>query len=138
MKVTSTCPKCSVQSEWKYPEEAYCTCSVKRVQFATDAFLNDETLNQCPLCGCAHVYRQKDFNRRIGVALIILGVALAYFTYGISLVAVTAVDWILNRIVGEVGICYQCHAQFRKSSAIPRLETFNLSLFDYYNNLSQA
>lgn len=104
------------------------------LQHPTDLFLHNHTLNQCPLCGCTHLYKQKDFNRRIGVVLILIGVIGAYWTYGVSLIAVTLIDWLLNRMVGMVGICYKCESQFR-ASPVEKLEPFNLSLFDYYRNL---
>lgn len=139
MKILCSCKTCKTTRDFAFtPGQTppSCACGKETFSFATDRFLKDETLNQCPLCGAAHVYRQKDFNRNLGVALIVLGVFLSYWTYGTSLVVVTLLDWLLIRRVKELGVCYQCNAQFRDSGAIAKLETFNLSLHDYYKNLS--
>lgn len=63
----------------------------------------------------------------------VLGVAMAYWTYGLSLVAVLVLDFIISKQVGEVGICYLCDTQFRgeKVSALPE---FELALYDHYQN----
>ena len=81
------------------------------------------------------MYRRKDFNQKLGILLVVVGVLLAYFTYGLSLLGVTLIDFFLFRKVREVGICYQCHAEFRKSLLIDQLVPFDLELFDYYRNL---
>jgi len=80
------------------------------------------------------VYQQKDFNRTIGVSLLVVGVILSFWTYGISLLVVTLIDFLLYRFVGNVGVCYQCQSAFRDDPAIARLEPFNLQLHDYYRS----
>ncbi len=92
----------------------------------------------CPRCKCEHLYRRKDFNRKFGITLIAVGVVLSYWTYGVSLVVVTLLDWLLSITVGEVGICYQCEEQFRDKEMVKQLPPFNLSLHDYYMNLKIA
>ncbi len=134
MEITAFCPICKEPTVWT---NTHTTCSQGHplLNFQTDHFLQDGTLNQCPICGCPHIYQQKDFNRKVGVGLIVIGVLFAYFTYGISLVLVTLIDWLLIRKVGSVGICYRCDGQFRKSDKVNDLPGFNLSLFDYYRNI---
>ncbi len=131
MEVLVTCPRCSTQLEVK-PESAE-HCGQSLLPNATDRFLKEGFLNQCPVCGAAHLFRQKDFNRKLGIGLVAIGILFAWWTYGISLLFVTIVDWWLYRRVGEVGCCYQCHAQFR-GPEIAVLEPFNLELHDYYKN----
>jgi hypothetical protein len=142
MLIESKCQSCGARTEYPFDlgdkNHSCKSCNQPQIHYATEKFLTDHTLNQCPCCGSTHLYKQKDFNKNIGVGLIVVGVLLAYFTYGLSLVAVTLIDWLLTRYVGQVGVCYQCHAQFRKSPQIERLESFNLSLFDYYKNLASS
>lgn len=140
MKILSTCPTCAKTEEWEYVtgEPGNCVCGSRRLPEATAHFLESGGFNQCPICGCPHIYRQKDFNRNFGVLLIVIGVALAYWTYGLSLVIVTVIDFALFRFVKELGVCYRCHAQFRKSDAITKLDPFNLSLHDFYKSVSTA
>lgn len=141
MEIDALCPQCRERvSVHLAPGEATLPCpkcGKDLVENLAAETREGKRLAQCPVCGAAHTYRQKDFNRVLGVGLIVLGVALAYFTYGISLVVVTLIDWLLVRNVGEVGCCYQCHAQFRKSPLIATMDHFNLSLHDYYRNLKK-
>lgn len=90
-------------------------------------------LEQCSVCGCNHLYQQKDFNRRIGVGLIIAGIVLAYWTYGLSLLVVAILDFIIRRKVGDVGICYACKAEYR-GDEVGKLPEFELVLHDHYQN----
>ena len=101
---------------------------------------NHPPLDGCPVCGCEHLYRQKDFNRHLGVALVVVAVVLAYFTFGLSLLAVALVDWLLFPRIREVGICYQCKAVVRSDdkAVIGTLPAFELGLHDYYKNLSHT
>ena len=141
MEIDVLCPHCGARETAHLDQGAEsipCShCQRNLVEFLTPETREGRELRQCPVCGAAHTYRQKDFNRALGVGLIVVGVALAYFTYGISLVLVTLIDWLLVRRVGEVGCCYQCHAQFRKSPMVSQMEAFNLSLHDYYKNLKK-
>lgn len=141
MRISVSCPHCRVFQEqtilWPDPSAFCLSCSWELVSHATDAFRNERNLDQCPFCGGAHLYRRKDFNQKLGIFLVVLGVLLAYFTYGLSLLAVTLVDFFLFRKVKELGVCYQCNAQFRDSRLVETLEPFDLELSDYYRNLKK-
>ncbi|MBI1862061.1 MAG: hypothetical protein HYR96_14195 [Deltaproteobacteria bacterium] len=93
--------------------------------------LPNESLEQCPVCGCRDLYKHKDFNRNIGIGILIVGVVSAYWTYGISLLVVTALDYLIFRGVDSVGICYHCLTQYRGKAVAP-LSEFNLTLHDHY------
>lgn len=142
MQITASCPTCSSLQTMEFlGAQSVCKCSGcagDLLPHATPGFLENKSLTQCPLCGAAHLYRRKDFNQKLGIGLIVLGVALAYFTYGISLLLVTLIDFFLFKRIKEVGVCYQCGALFRQSSLIASLEPFNLQLFDYYRNLKEG
>jgi hypothetical protein len=135
MEISVDCPRCQTRLEVTDHQAEHCGQTL--FPNATDRFIEAGFLNQCPACGAAHLYRQKDFNRRLGVALVLIGITLAWWTYGISLVVVTLVDWALYRAVGEVGCCYACTTQFR-GPEIAILEPFNLELNDYYRSRKGA
>lgn len=133
MEILACCPDCQTWQSilWNESEKVNCpSCGTPWLQNLTEGFVD-----QCAMCGAAHLYRQKDFNRKLGVGLVIVGVLLAYWTYGISLGVVTLIDWFLFRRVGEVGCCYRCLAQYRKSPLVDKMPTFDLELQDYYRNL---
>lgn len=139
MKIQALCPHCKkwISNEFAFPSSEFrCPqCQNDLFLFKTDSFVTGKKLEQCPSCGASHLYRRKDFNQKTGIALVALGVALAYFTYGISLLMVTLIDFFLFRKIKEMGTCYQCKLEIRQSELIKTLEPFNLQILDYYKNL---
>ena len=73
----------------------------------------------CPQCGCREFYRQKNFPRPVGLAIVIIGIALSFFTYGLSLIAVALLDGIIYLFLPWTLVCYQCRTKFR-GVAIPK------------------
>jgi hypothetical protein len=139
MDVKVLCPDCShrFRQSIAFPNPILVCphCSATPLKHPTQTFTEGTALNQCPICGSSHLYHRKDFSQKLGIVLVVLGVALAYFTYGLSLLVVTLIDFFLFKRTHEVGICYQCQSEFRKSELITQLEPFDLQLFDYYRSL---
>ncbi len=141
LEINAKCPHCHQRIELFYDgvAEPKCPeCQQGYLPHVTDDLRESQLLTQCAVCGCSDLYRQKDFNRKIGVGLIVVGVCLAFFTYGISLLIVTLIDWALVRKVNEVGLCYLCHAAYRSSDIVGRLPVFDLVLHDHYRNVREA
>lgn len=84
----------------------------------------------CPLCGCRHLYRQRDFNRAWGCALVALGAALVPWTYGLSLIAFGLFDLYLYRRLAEAVVCYRCDTVYRDARPGPRQGEFDLLKHD--------
>jgi hypothetical protein len=72
-----------------------------------------QQLRQCAVCSSTRLYRQRDFNRFLGLFLVGVGAILVPFTYGISLPVVFLIDLILYRCVGELAVCYLCRTEYR-------------------------
>ena len=87
-------------------------------------------VDRCAACGHEQLYFQKDFNRRTGIAIVIIGAVFAPFTYFISLAAVTVLDYVIWRIVKNVIVCYQCQAVHRGYPQNPDLKPFDLVIHD--------
>lgn len=140
-QIETFCPHCKELQTIVGTEdlkEKRCTkCNEHVLSHGTDAFHANETLNQCPACGCTHLYRQRDFNRRLGMAILMVGIVLSFFTYGISLLFVTGLDLFLYFKVKEVAVCYGCSAVYRGYLGIPKLEPFQLVLHDHYRMVSE-
>jgi len=87
-------------------------------------------IDRCAACGHEHLYFQKDFNRRTGIALVVVGSIFVPWTYGLSLLAVTILDYIVWRIVKDVIVCYGCQAVHRGYPPNPALKPFDLVIHD--------
>src|SRR5688572_21626400 len=110
LEITFECPKCKEWPTAVWLKERPLRCS--NCEETRPLLAQPPALTPCPVCETEHVYKQKDFNRKLGVMLLVFGVIGSYWTYGLSLLVVTGFDWWLYRHVGEVGLCYRCHAQF--------------------------
>jgi hypothetical protein len=84
----------------------------------------------CPLCGCQHLYRQRDFHRAWGCALVALGAALVPWTFGLSLVALSLLDWWLHRRLHDAVVCYRCDTAFRDATPSASQGDFDLLKHD--------
>ncbi len=110
-----------------------CGACGRRLPIAGRAELAAERiLRRCPVCGGGEFYRQRDFNRRLGVALVVLGVLLAWPTRGVSLAVVVVLDLALYRFLPEITICYRCDAIFRGLARNPAHGGFELATHDKY------
>ena len=90
----------------------------------------DARVEVCPLCGCRHLYRQRDFNRALGCLLVGIGAALVPWTLGLSLVAFGLFDLWLYRRLHEAVVCYKCDTVYRDARPGPRQGEFELLRHD--------
>lgn len=87
-------------------------------------------IDRCAACAHEELYFQKDFNRKTGIALVVLGSIFVPWTWGLSLLGVTILDYIVWRIVKDVIVCYECQAVHRGYPANPALKPFDLITHD--------
>ena len=67
----------------------------------------------CPICRCRQFYTSKDFNQFIGCMIMVVGIILVPFTYGLSLPVFAFIDWILHKRIPTIINCYKCGCEFR-------------------------
>ena len=116
MEMTLTCPGCgSAVSVYPSSEAFLAKCSVcqREIPVHFSARHEEGWLEECPCCGRKDFYRQKDFNRKLGVLLFVVAAILSIWTYGMSLVVLWLLDLFLFRRLGSVVICYNCQSIFR-------------------------
>lgn len=87
-------------------------------------------IERCAACGHEELYFQKDFNRKTGIALVVVGAIFAPWTYFLSLVGVTILDYVIWRVVKDVIVCYACQAVHRGYPPNPALKPFDLVTHD--------
>ncbi len=90
----------------------------------------ESLIQRCAACDHAELYFQKDFNRTTGIALVAIGAVFVPWTYGLSLLAVTILDYIVWRLVKDVIVCYECQAVHRGYPPNPALKPFDLVTHD--------
>ncbi len=103
---------------------------------ATGAVL--DPVESCLVCGYDRMYSQKDFNRKIGLGVVIVGAVLSPWTYGLSLVICMGLDYGLYYFVPEITVCYGCDAIYRGFEHNPRHRAHDPLLADRYRRESPA
>ncbi len=133
MEVQITCTKCGSSIE-VLPDESAKKVSCDVCQHVENVSFNhnhtDGILSECPVCSRQDFYKQKDFNRKIGVALFVIAAILSIWTYGLSLVALYLVDLFLFRKLAMVAICYKCRTNFRKLKNMDEIRDFDHEMND--------
>ena len=105
-----------------------------------ESLINEGLVRNCVSCGHDAFYIQKDFNRNLGLTIVVIGVlgSLLFFSrnepvYGmVALVAMAAIDLLIYSLVGEVTVCYSCHAVYRGFRQNPEHEPFELKNLEKY------
>ena len=88
------------------------------------------TLSACVVCGCRHLYRQRDVNRSLGCLVVIIAIVLTPWTWGLSLLVAAAIDWWLWFRLPERPVCYRCDTVYRDVRPTERHKEFDLLRHD--------
>ncbi len=139
MEINSFCPECEnglFLSDFPKAGLIPCrACGKGREAQGQGAFGPDGSVSKCGLCGGTEFYRQKDFNRKLGIIILVVGFGLALavskWFYPI-LVAMAALDLALYFLLPEIQICYACQGIYRGVPIPDSLKTFDLALHDQY------
>jgi Zn ribbon nucleic-acid-binding protein len=115
-------------------------CGTELQTFINDSILNVGIVTVCVSCGHDMFYVQKDFNRRVGIGIVGIGIAASlYFfarsqpIFAMASLALTAlVDMVVYFFVAEVAVCYACHSIYRGFVRNPDHEPFDLKKLEKY------
>lgn len=127
MRVSVYCAECLARLPLPDPGttgegEAACPSGHPSTSFEHSAAVRaGESVDRCSRCGKRAFFRQKDFDQRLGCAVLALGAALAAAVSwrfgGVWFVPVlllfAGADLVLARRVGSVVICYRCDTEYR-------------------------
>ena len=98
---------------------------------AEDGSVKDP-VEACIACSYDRLFAQKDFNRKLGLAVVVVGAVLSPWTYGLSLVVCMGLDYGLYHFVPEITVCYGCDAIHRGFENNPRHRAHDPLLADRY------
>jgi hypothetical protein len=144
MELTYACSSCGTVgriADIQSTTTASCQgCGQTRTLF-TGAVI-DGNLAACPLCATEDLYRQKDFPRALGLAIVIAGfvVSTVFWAYYMPIAATAvllvtaALDLVLYYVVPDLTICYRCLSQCRGagSNVGDRFAPFDLAIGERY------
>lgn len=142
MLVSFDCPKCLQSSRGEVTAatpDVHCRhCDWTRPLGTGD--LNGNSPQRCVVCGCADLWRQKDFDQRLGVVIVGLGivmstVAIAYMMPGVAMIILMVfglADWVLYAVLPDRMVCYRCHAKYQQVADLTKVEAFDLEMNERY------
>ena len=137
------CRACDSEVSFNPAEAGLLACPrcKKPIPLRVDKSISENaTVHTCVACGHDNLYIQKDFNRALGIAIVVVGcLASVYFLSRtqplnamLALGGTAAVDYLLYRLVGDVTVCYACHTIYRGFKKNPDHSTFDLKDLEKY------
>ncbi len=137
MEIVSFCESCYAGTRLDAkagPTEAVCRkCGRRRDVRLTPSVAEKNVVDRCVLCGCGHLYIEKDFNGYLGFAVVagaIAGSAVLwawnlFWSLGV-LAAAALIDLLVWSLSRERTVCYRCVAQYRGADPNPEHERYEL------------
>ncbi len=135
MRLRTQCRSCGLPYPARLePDSTRLTCPncETAIAVASEGWQSEPVprVERCPLCGSKHLYRQRDFNRALGCLLVVIGAVLVPWTYGLSLIVLSAVDFWLYRRLRTSVVCYRCDTVYRDAEPLDRQGEFDLLKHD--------
>lgn len=102
-------------SRWESLQNLTCPQCQKPIPTYVDEKAKQLQLDHCLACGSKDLFRQKLFNRNVGVGIVVLGVIASFFVVPpiLPLVVVGLIDLLLYIFLPFMIVCYTCDAEHR-------------------------
>jgi len=143
MRLRYACPACEQQLETDVTPPTTVRCRAAECSWTRpvdpEAFDGD-TPQQCLVCGCNDLWRQKDFPQWLGLTFLGLQIIIStilwanYMIIGaFSVMGFFAlVDLVLFAMMGDMLVCYRCRARHRKMPIGEDHPNFDLEVAERY------
>jgi hypothetical protein len=130
MNILARCPRCDAGLPVRAsdaPDAIKCgRCSHELPLQVSSALREDRAVDRCPVCQGADFYIRKDFDPKVGLAVVITGAAISAVFYWFErdliaysiLAGAAMLDLIVYGRLRDLTVCYRCHSEFR--GAYPR------------------
>lgn len=135
LEIAFACPACGRETNCGIEGRGACPACGRETTLDVSGLAGDPPrVEQCPACTGRQLYVQRDFNQKVGLAIVVAGALLVPFTpFYSSLFAAALVDAILYALVPEITVCYRCQAHFRGFARNPAHQAFDLHLAEQYD-----
>ena len=153
MEVLAKCPKCDASlpvDAADAPAAIKCgRCGRDIPLHVTDALRADRIVDRCPVCEGADFYIRKDFDPKVGLAVVIIGalISAGFYWFGRDLIAygilgcAALIDLVVYGRLKDVSVCYRCHSEFRgayeRTAAAFDLHTADLLEVEYERRIGR-
>ncbi|MFM8633813.1 MAG: hypothetical protein ACKOEX_03220 [Planctomycetia bacterium] len=153
MRITYACPACGATVAHDHVEAATSlTCSACRATVAIppDAIAGGAEptagplrLRRCMICPSTELFRRKNFPQRVGVGIVVVGLAASCIAWGMrELMATFAIlfgtallDVVLYFLVPECLTCYRCAARYTGDGVTDAFGGFDLETHEKHRQM---
>jgi transcription elongation factor Elf1 len=134
-EIAFACPACGREALAFLDGMGSCPhCAAVTPVEVSEALRATRVVESCPACGNGLLYVQRDFNQKVGLAVVVVGAVLAPFTpFYASLFVAAAIDAGLYALLPDVTVCYRCQAHMRGFARNPAHHAFDLHLAEQYS-----
>jgi hypothetical protein len=141
MNILARCPQCDAGlpvSAAEAPSAITCGGCGRDIPLSVSESLRAGLgVDRCPVCHGADFYGRKDFDPKMGLTVVIIGIAISATFYWFKrdliaysiLAAATLIDLIIYGRLKDLTVCYRCHTEFRGPEA-RRAPAFDLHTAD--------
>ncbi len=141
MRSRHYCPDCLTAAEHAPPDAGEKTCAKCGRAYSVElGSAGRSPIERCAYCGNRAFFVQKDFDQRLGCAVIAVSLAIAllvgwrlgWIWFTPILLAAVLVDWALAARIRPVTICYRCDAEYRDLPVNPRHRAYDPHVAERY------
>ena len=141
MQILVKCPQCDASLPLHAadaPSAIRCGRCGRDIPLAVSEGLGaGRAVDRCAVCGGGDFYRRKDFDPKVGLAVVIAGATISgiFYWFGRDLIAYSIlgaaalIDLIVYGRLKDITVCYRCHAEFR-GAVQPTALAFDLHIAD--------
>ena len=153
MEFLAKCPKCDAGlpvDAATAPASITCGGCGREIPLSvSDTVREGRAVDRCPVCQGADFYIRKDFDPKVGLAVVIIGALIsgAFYWYGRDLIAygilagAALIDLVVYGRLKDLTVCYRCHSEFRgayaKSAAAFDLHTADVLEMEYERRIGR-
>jgi len=129
MHIVVKCPQCDAGlpvNAADSPEAIKCGRCGRDIPLSiSETVRSGQGLDTCPVCRGSDFYGRKDFDPKMGLTVVIIGIAISATFYWFKrdliaysiLAAATLIDLFIYGRLKDLSVCYRCHTEFRGPEA---------------------
>ncbi len=135
MEINYQCPRCQwgqTAEENAIGQTLECDHCHEKIEPGTGSFVSGtQQVERCFVCNGDQFYRQKDFNRKLGLGIIIIAAVTSILTENyLPLGVAVVVDSLIFLFLPLITICYKCKGIYRAFEPNPTHGRFELIVHD--------
>ena len=153
MRITYACPACGTTVTHSGVEALptlVCTACQASLPIPADAIARTDSadagplrLRRCLVCPSTELFRRKDFPQRLGVGIVVAGLAASCITWAWQLLLPTfailfstaLLDVVLYFLMPECLTCYRCAARYAGDGVVESFGSFDLETHEKHRQM---